>query len=66
MAYPAGAAGDESVIPRSERESNSASNGAVGLSELQRDSRALCWPEANGLEYEGAPSDGGFLPGAGL
>ena len=38
----------------------------MGLSELRRDSRAVCWREAGGFEHEGAPPDGSIRPGTEL
>jgi len=64
VANQVGSERERPVISRSEGESNPASDGTVGLSELRRESRPLCWPEAGGLEHEGAPTNGGIRPWA--
>jgi hypothetical protein len=56
----------EEIRSPSEGEFNSNADGAVGLSELRRDSCALCRAAGRDLEYERAPPDGSIRSGAEL
>jgi len=62
VAHQARPGGDRPIISRSKSESNPAPDSTVGLSGLRRDSCALRWPEACGLQYEGALPDGSLYP----
>lgn len=66
VANQAGSEGERPVIPGPERISSSNADGPLGLSELRRDSRALCWAAARGFEHEGTPSNGSVHSGAKL